>query len=111
MHHRTMIRVLESASLAIGQVTKKNDTSDNAHTYNVVFYTAELPTEQMIDAINGIIQFGIDKGHIQANYTLLGHRQVRETECPGDRFFNEIKSWKHFVNLPVVASSAKTTIS
>lgn len=56
----------------------------------------------MIENVHRLIDFGISTGKIQENYTLLGHRQARNTECPGDRLFNEISTWKHFVNLPRV---------
>lgn len=54
----------------------------------------------MIENVHRLIAYGVTAGKIQANYTLLGHRQVRHTECPGDRLFKEISTWAHFVALP-----------
>ncbi|XP_052870252.1 peptidoglycan-recognition protein LB [Anopheles cruzii] len=59
-------------------------------------WTAELPPKTMLAATETVIEYGVRQGIIAQNYTLLGHRQVRATECPGDRLFEEIKTWPHF---------------
>lgn len=58
--------------------------------------TDELPPEHMIENAHRLIAFGVSTGKIQENYTLLGHRQVRDTSCPGNKLFKEISTWKHF---------------
>ncbi|VVC97814.1 unnamed protein product [Leptidea sinapis] len=40
------------------------------------------------------------KGYIKLDYKLVGHRQVRDTKCPGDTLFREISQWKHFSSFP-----------
>lgn len=50
----------------------------------------------MLNSVKKLITYGISSGHIHSNYTLLGHRQVRNTECPGERLFNEISKWPKF---------------
>lgn len=50
----------------------------------------------MLQAVQKLIQSGVEEGYIAKNYTLLGHRQVRDTECPGQKLFDEIKTWPHF---------------
>lgn len=57
---------------------------------------AELPPAPMLEAVHRLIEFGVANGNVQKNYTLIGHRQVRDTECPGDRLFKEIRTWPHF---------------
>uniref|UniRef100_A0A3F2YX68 Peptidoglycan-recognition protein n=1 Tax=Anopheles farauti TaxID=69004 RepID=A0A3F2YX68_9DIPT len=59
-------------------------------------WVADLPPKNMLAATQTLIEYGVRQGIIAQNYTLLGHRQVRSTECPGDRLFEEIKSWPHF---------------
>lgn len=56
----------------------------------------ELPSQDMISAVQTLIEYGVQMNIIAANYTLIGHRQVRPTECPGDRLFQEIQSWPHY---------------
>lgn len=63
----------------------------------------DLPSADMLGATQKLIAYAIDAGHLSTNYTLLGHRQTRITQCPGDRLFNEISNWPHFgVDVPVV---------
>ncbi|KFB43563.1 AGAP001212-PB-like protein [Anopheles sinensis] len=59
-------------------------------------FEADLPPKNMITATHKLIEYGVRQGIIAQNYTLLGHRQVRSTECPGDRLFEEIKTWPNF---------------
>lgn len=56
----------------------------------------------MMESVRRVIDFGVSTGNIQESYTLLGHRQVRKTQCPGDALFNEISKWDHFEPLPLV---------
>lgn len=59
-------------------------------------WRTELPSQNQLQTVHELIEIGVEKGYIQGDYTLLGHRQVRETECPGDRLFGEISTWEHF---------------
>ncbi|XP_055607784.1 peptidoglycan-recognition protein LB-like isoform X1 [Uranotaenia lowii] len=56
----------------------------------------ELPSPKMLEATKDLIQYGLHNKLISANYTLIGHRQTRPTECPGDRLYQEIQSWPHY---------------
>ncbi|XP_067644971.1 peptidoglycan-recognition protein LB-like isoform X3 [Eurosta solidaginis] len=59
-------------------------------------WRTDLPPPQMLKATKSLIDFGVAKGYIQSQYKLLGHRQVRDTECPGSRLFDEISTWPNF---------------
>jgi peptidoglycan-recognition protein LB len=61
---------------------------------------AELPSKQMLAAVKAFIEHSVDSGRLATSYKLLGHRQVRDTECPGERLFDEITSWPHFSSIP-----------
>lgn len=50
----------------------------------------------MLKATQDLIAHVIDQGYLSSDYTLLGHRQVRATTCPGEALFNDIKNWPHF---------------
>ncbi|KAM7363104.1 peptidoglycan recognition protein LB isoform 2-T2 [Cochliomyia hominivorax] len=63
-------------------------------------WRTELPPPQMLKAAKDLIEFGVAKGYIHPQYKLMGHRQVRDTECPGGRLFNEISTWEHFSPRP-----------
>ncbi|XP_058444765.1 peptidoglycan recognition protein 1-like [Malaya genurostris] len=47
-------------------------------------------------AAQSLIQCGISLGHIDSSYWLIGHRQVKDTDCPGNALFKEIHSWSRF---------------
>lgn len=53
----------------------------------------------MLQAAKDLIAFGVAQGYIDPAYKLLGHRQVRDTECPGGRLFQEISTWPHFTQV------------
>lgn len=61
---------------------------------------ADLPPDNMINATQKLIAYSIRNGYLTTNYKLLGHRQVRDTECPGQRLFEEISAWSHFSSKP-----------
>lgn len=54
----------------------------------------------MLKGVRQLIEYGLTEGKISKNYMLLGHRQVRDTECPGQALYNEIASWPHFIADP-----------
>lgn len=39
-------------------------------------------------------------GQISSTYKLAGHRQVRDTDCPGDTLYNDVTSWPHWTSTP-----------
>ncbi|XP_011197148.2 peptidoglycan-recognition protein LB-like [Zeugodacus cucurbitae] len=59
-------------------------------------WTADLPPRPVLDKLQQLITYGMQMGHIQRNYALLGHRQVKATDCPGNRLYNALKEWPHF---------------
>lgn len=54
----------------------------------------------MLKAVESLIQYSRENDYLSSDFKILGHRQVRATECPGDRLFNEIRTWKHYSVLP-----------
>lgn len=50
----------------------------------------------MLIATQELIAYAIEKGNLSKDYKLLGHKQVRDTTCPGPALFNEIQSWPQF---------------
>ncbi|XP_046385125.1 peptidoglycan-recognition protein LB-like isoform X2 [Ischnura elegans] len=59
-------------------------------------FREEMPDAGMLEATHGLIADGVARGKISPSFTLLGHRQVRETECPGQALFQEIQKWPHW---------------
>lgn len=63
-------------------------------------WTNSTPPAEQIKTVKSLIAAGVELGYIQTNYKLVGHRQVRETACPGQTFFEAIKSWDHWSAFP-----------
>ncbi|RVE47454.1 hypothetical protein evm_007865 [Chilo suppressalis] len=63
-------------------------------------WRSELPPKQQLETAKALIAAGVKLGRISSEYKLVGHRQVRDTECPGDALYNEIKKWDHYSDHP-----------
>lgn len=61
-----------------------------------IIYTEVVPPEEMLKATQDLILYAVEQNHLDSNYTLYGHSQVRATTCPGPALFNTIKTWPHF---------------
>ncbi|XP_051997256.1 N-acetylmuramoyl-L-alanine amidase-like isoform X1 [Xyrauchen texanus] len=84
--------------------------SQGAHTkgrntvgYGVAFignYDAHLPSNYTMELVrHHLVKCGVRSGFLQENFTMLGHRQVVDTGCPGDSLYAEIKTWEHYRNM------------
>ncbi|RZC39317.1 Amidase 2 domain containing protein, partial [Asbolus verrucosus] len=56
----------------------------------------KLPPTKQLDALKDLIACAKEKNYIASDYKLIGHRQGKSTDCPGDELFKEIKKWPHF---------------
>lgn len=65
-----------------------------------MFSTASLPPADQIKATKSLIASGVDLGYVSTDYKLVGHRQVRETDCPGEALYENIKTWEHYSAFP-----------
>ncbi|KAK7474729.1 hypothetical protein BaRGS_00034022, partial [Batillaria attramentaria] len=59
-------------------------------------FTARLPDQVALTTLKALIQCAVDSGYLAADYVMLGHRDVRATECPGEAFYREIRTWPHY---------------
>ncbi|KPJ05907.1 Peptidoglycan-recognition protein LB [Papilio xuthus] len=59
-------------------------------------FVSQLPPAQQMELTKELIEVGVELGYISKEYSLIGHRQVRSTECPGDALFQEITTWDRF---------------
>ncbi|CAF4916860.1 unnamed protein product [Pieris macdunnoughi] len=64
----------------------------------------KVPPALQIKTAKELISAGVDLGFIKADYKLIGHRQVRDTECPGDALYEEIKQWKNYSPFPATVT-------
>nr|ADU33185.1 peptidoglycan recognition protein B [Ostrinia nubilalis] len=59
-------------------------------------FVSKLPSETQLAPVHKLIATGVELGYIRPDYTLIGHRAVSATECPGGALFQEISTWPHF---------------
>ncbi|XP_073453972.1 peptidoglycan-recognition protein SC2-like [Aquarana catesbeiana] len=59
-------------------------------------FTSSNPTTAAQNAAKNLISCGVTKGYIKSAYILKGHRNVTATECPGNTFYNTLKTWPRF---------------
>ncbi|XP_053958577.1 peptidoglycan-recognition protein LB-like [Anastrepha ludens] len=62
-------------------------------------FMEELPPAPMQQVAQDFIEYSMEGGHLPKDYILHGHRQVRDTECPGDALYAAIKEWPHWKEL------------
>lgn len=51
-------------------------------------YTHRLPTKSTIDMIDLFVKCSISIGRLRDSLEIRGHRQAKETECPGEQFYH-----------------------
>lgn len=59
-------------------------------------FNSTMPTPEAIIAAHKLMQCGQQKKVITQSYSLYGHRDVRDTECPGYTLYNAIRKWDHY---------------
>lgn len=59
-------------------------------------FSDHTPNQAALDAVQQMIACGASNNKLIANYTLLGHRDVGSTACPGTAYYNLIRTWPHY---------------
>ena len=57
-----------------------------------------MPTVAQMDATKAMIKCGVELGKIRSDYQMMGHKDTKNTLCPGDKLYAEIQSWPHYSN-------------
>lgn len=68
-------------------------------------FVHHLPGEKMMKAARQLVLCGIEKKVIAADYQLHGHRDQVCTDCPGDAFYNVVRTWARYVPGPLATYS------
>ncbi|CAH1101152.1 unnamed protein product [Psylliodes chrysocephalus] len=63
------------------------------------FQSSTPPSNQM-EALKNLISCGTDSNKIASDYHLIGHRQGKDTDCPGDALYNLVKTMPHWDRNP-----------
>ncbi|GAB1607521.1 hypothetical protein Ahia01_001035600, partial [Argonauta hians] len=59
-------------------------------------FSHTLPDSPALNAVKKIINRGVCLGKVAPNFRLYGHRDVRDTTCPGETFYRHIQTWDHY---------------
>lgn len=52
------------------------------------------PSAAAISSAKQLLQFGVSKGHISPGFTLLGHKDLGQTACPGNNLYSALAQIK-----------------
>ncbi|XP_059187288.1 peptidoglycan recognition protein 5 [Centropristis striata] len=53
-------------------------------------FTSESPSSASVSSVKLLLQSGVSEGFLHKDFTLLGHRDLGQTQCPGDKLYAEI---------------------
>jgi N-acetylmuramoyl-L-alanine amidase len=59
------------------------------------FGTRKPPKEQLEEA-QALLDVSVEKKKLSKDYILVGHRQVINTDSPGQALFEILKTWPHW---------------
>ncbi|XP_067642465.1 peptidoglycan-recognition protein SB1 [Eurosta solidaginis] len=74
----------------------------NRNSIGIVFignFENTTPSQTMLQNAKDLIAYAVQQGYLKNDYTLLGHRQTKATTCPGQKLYDEIKTWPHWKNI------------
>ena len=54
------------------------------------------PNQVALAALEGLLGCLIENHKLTPDYKLYGHRDVAHTNCPGNSFYDVIKTWSHY---------------
>ncbi|XP_076679571.1 peptidoglycan recognition protein 3 [Andrena cerasifolii] len=67
-----------------------------------------LPNDAALNTLNALIDYGVSLGKISESYHVLGHRQARDTLCPGDEFYKYVQTNPRWTKHPIPKYSNAT---
>jgi len=59
-------------------------------------YMNVVPSDKMLEVTQNLIACGKEKGFVSQDAKIHGHRDQNCTDCPGNKLYEIIKSWKNF---------------
>ncbi|KAI4497361.1 hypothetical protein M0802_007608 [Mischocyttarus mexicanus] len=68
-----------------------------------------LPNATALRALNSLISCGVNLNKIKLDYNVIGHRQARDTLCPGDTFYKYVMALPHWTFHPIPGKLQTTT--
>ncbi|XP_014228398.1 peptidoglycan-recognition protein 2-like [Trichogramma pretiosum] len=63
-------------------------------------FTERLPNALALTALHKLIECGIAMKKLRTDYRVIGHRQARNTQCPGNAFYQYVRKMPNWMNSP-----------
>lgn len=57
------------------------------HIMKTLFISDETPSKKAVVAVKQLLQSGVSAGFLQPGFALCGHRDLGDTECPGEKLY------------------------
>lgn len=67
----------------------------------IIIFADILPNEVALKAVDALISYGVSLGKINEDYHVLGHRQARNTLCPGNEFYKYVQKFPRWTDHPM----------
>ncbi|KAL0973294.1 hypothetical protein UPYG_G00201550 [Umbra pygmaea] len=55
-------------------------------------FNNESPSPKALSSVKKILQFGVSQGYLNTRFILLGHRDLGDTLCPGERLYSSLQN-------------------
>lgn len=59
-------------------------------------FRMKKPNAAALNSVKQLIDLGVKKKWIAENYKLVTHRNLGNTDCPGDELYRIVSKWPHF---------------
>ncbi|KAM9319151.1 peptidoglycan recognition protein 5 [Pholidichthys leucotaenia] len=69
----------------------------NSNSVGIAFignFNNETPRKEAIMAVKQLLQSGVSTGHLKPDFALFGHRDLGQTECPGNNLYAALPQLK-----------------
>lgn len=70
-----------------------------------IFLADRLPNDAALKTLEALIKYGVSLGKISQDYYIIGHRQTKNTLCPGDKFYEYVQKFARWTARPIPKNS------
>ncbi|XP_008274128.1 peptidoglycan recognition protein 5 [Stegastes partitus] len=86
--------VFEGRGWGVVGAHAKGNNSDSLGIAFMGNFNDETPSEKAIQAVKKLLQDGVSQAFLEPKFDLVGHKDLGETECPGDKLYPVIQQLK-----------------
>ncbi|XP_069003389.1 peptidoglycan recognition protein 5 [Embiotoca jacksoni] len=79
--------VFEGRGWGVAGAHAKGHNSDSLGIAFMGNFNNDTPNQDAISSVKRLLQGGVSQGFLHPGFVLLGHRDLGETECPGEKLY------------------------